>query len=247
MNRLTPQRVMKNVQGREIDLRVYFSLLMKKLWLIVIITVITSTAGYYYSMKTNVPVYQASTRVVIGEEAGNMNTLMVMVKDPIVLEKVKSNLGLQASASEIGGQISVSQLDESQVVEILVTNTDSTRAAAIANETAAAFISEVASILQAEDIKPLSPAIENPSPINENQNKLTIMGFLAGLILSIGLTFLLDSLDRSIRNAREAEEILGVPILGTVSNMRRIRYTSRKIKNQQKEIQVRSEALGNHK
>lgn len=247
MNKLSPQRVMRNVQGREIDLRVYFSLIKKKLWLIIIITAITSVASYYYSAETNVPVYEASTRVVIGEEAGNMDTLMVMVEDPIILEKVKSNLGLQTSARGLSSQINVSQLGESEVIEIIVTDLDASQAAAIANETATSFKIEVASILGAKDIQLLSPAIENPVPINNTKNKLTTMGFLFGLITAVGLIFLLDSLDSSIRNARDAEEVLGVPVLGTVSNMKKTKFSSNNIRKHQKEIQARSEAIGSNK
>ena len=51
-----------------------------------------------------------------------------------------------------------------------------------------------------------------------SQNKATknaIAGNL-GLMVSVGLVFLMEYLDRSFKTADEAESLLGVPVLGVI-------------------------------
>ena len=53
-----------------------------------------------------------------------MNTLMVMIKDPIIMEKVNSELNLSRSPEGIANEITVAQIDDSQVIKISAIDTD---------------------------------------------------------------------------------------------------------------------------
>ena len=77
-----------------------------------------------------------------------MKTLMVMIKDPIIMEKVKNELNLQGSAEGIANRITVEQVDESRVVRISVIDTDPEEAVAIANATAKTYKSEIVKLLR---------------------------------------------------------------------------------------------------
>lgn len=205
--------------AKEINVKEYVDVIKKRFWMIALITVFTTLAGYWYSTLNDTPLYQASTRMIIGSGSEDMNTLMVMIKDPIVMELVKDELQLSRTSEEIASQIVVTRIDDSQVVEISVTDLDSKVAVEIANATATSYKSEIVNILGFSDVQLLSEAKENPYPINQSQNGVIILSFIVGIILGIGLVFLLDSLDGKVRQEREIEDILGVPVLGSVSNM----------------------------
>lgn len=221
MSRVKHDPIIGNIKGKEINLKDYYLTIKKRIWIIVVVTIISTLAGYFYSNYNNVPLYQTSTRIIIGSESGDMGTLMVMIKDPIIMEKVKEELKLTQSAAAISEGISVEVIDDSRVVKISVIDQNPKSAAEIANATAEIFKREIVNILDFRGVQLLSAAKENPVPINETQNRTIIIAFVFGLIVGVGLVFLMDSLDGTIYHDRDVEDILGVPILGVISNMNR--------------------------
>lgn len=235
---------------RDINLAEYFNVIKHRLWLIVLIVVITASAGYYYTQLNNVSLYQSSTRMIISSDSEYMKTLMVMIKDPIVMANVINELQLEKSPQGLAGQIEVTRIDESQVVQILVTDTNPQQAAAIANTTAKAFKSEAKSILAFKDVQLLSEAIINPSPINESQNKSILFAGGFGLIVGVGLAFFLESLDGTIRREKEVEDLLGIPVIGVVPNLNKKkllmqRKNSSTLKLRGEIVDIKQKAAGN--
>ncbi|MFD1040598.1 YveK family protein [Virgibacillus byunsanensis] len=226
--------------SKEVNLKDYFEVIKKRLWIIVLITIICTTAGYYYSNMNNILLYQTYTRIILGAE-GDMKTLMVMIKDPIIMEKVKEDLQLSKSPGSIANQIEVARVEDSQVVRISVIDSDPKLAMDIANATAASFKSEISTILDFDEVQLLSSAVESTVPINEGTNRTTIIALVFGLITGIGLVFLLDSLDGTVRKESEVEELLGVPVIGVISNMNKQKYATKK--NKQREVKIRSETV----
>lgn len=213
---------------RDINLLDYIQVVAKRWWLIGLIVIITTSLGYYYSQLNSVSLYQSETRILISSEDGNMKTLMVMIKDPIIMNSVINELGLEKSPGGLAGQINVTQMDESRVIQILVTDTDPVLAAAIANATAASFKEEIYSIIAFEGVQLLSAAVPNPMPINETQNRSVILAGGFGLLVGVGLAFFLDSLDGTVRKEKEVEEILGVPVIGTIADLNKKKLLTQK-------------------
>lgn len=208
-----------NIYNKEISVRGFFDVIKSGIWIILVVTAL-STLGGYLMNDNHVSLYQTETRIIIGSDSEYMKTLMVMIKDPIVMEEVKISLELSRSSENIANQVDVARIDESQVIKITVTDTDPSMAAAIANTTAAAFKDKVVDILEFDDVQLLSNAKENSYPINESQNRTIILLFAFGLIAGVSLVFVLDSLDESVKKDREIEAILGVPVLGTVTRIK---------------------------
>lgn len=236
MSRLKQNRYIDRRTAKEVNLKDFFILIKKRIWIIALITIITTLAGYFYSSMNSTPLYKTSTDVIIGSEAESMSTIMVMVTESNVMNKVKEDLGLSQSLENIKKQIEVQRMEESQIIKISVTNTDPELTAAIADSTAVAFKSRVANILKFNDVQILNEAAVNSTPINGNQIKTVIIALVFGIIAGTGLVFLMDSMDDTVIKEIEVEEILGVPVLGTVSNMNKKKLTSQQSKLKQLEI-----------
>ncbi|MCA1061455.1 capsular biosynthesis protein [Rossellomorea aquimaris] len=233
---------MVNNVAREINLREYYEVIKKRIWLIILITFITTVAGYVYNSYTQTNLYESSRRVIIGSDSGNMNTLMVMIKDPIIMEKVRDELNLSRSPEGIANQITVAQIDDSQVIKISAVDADPKVAMAIVNSTAKLFKSEIATILDFKEVQLLSEAKENPYPINPAGNRITIIAFVLGMITAIGLVFLLDSLDQTIKTNKDIEEYLDITVLGKVSNMNKKKFVIKR--KAQAEMELRGDTVG---
>jgi len=237
-----PYAVEENV--RDINIREFFEVIKRRFWIVLLVIVIATSAGYYYSTLNESPLYQTSTRVIVETDNNYMSTLMVMIKDPIIMENVKEELALSRSPESIAGQIDVTRIDESQVIMISVVDQDPKTAMDIANSTAKSFKSEAGKILEFNDVQLLSEAKENNVPINQkNQNRTVAITFIFGLIIGIGLVFILDSLDETVDKEHQVEEILGVPVIGVISNTKTKKRVSTK-KNSQQDMEVRGEKVG---
>ena len=75
--------------------------------------------------------------------------------------------------------------------------------------------------MNVNNVNILSPAIhsENPSPVKPDPMLNMAIAAVIGLMLGVGIAFLLEYLDTTIKTEQDAEEFLGLPILGLVSTI----------------------------
>ncbi|MGX1193661.1 YveK family protein [Metabacillus sp. SLBN-84] len=231
---------LKTGKEKEIDLKEIFNVMKRRIWMIAVVTALTTFLGAFYSLFYTNPLYATSTRIAVNTTPDTLNTLNVIIRDPAVLEKVSAKLGLDRSGEALSGQINVETIGASQVINLSVVDPDPDTAAKIANTTAVTFKDEIPDFLVIDGMKVLAEAKPNYYPINEDHSRYILLGAAAGLILSVGLVFLLDSLDDSIRSKKDAEEIFDAPVLGAVSIISK-RNTA---KSNVKKKQARSEGFG---
>lgn len=229
-------------KGKEINIKAIYTVLRKRLWMIVVLAILFAIIGFLINSRPVSPSYAASTRVMIVSTQDMMGTLKVMFREPIVLTKVIEELGLNRSVGELRGQIHANNVDASIVTVVTVVDSDPELAASIANKSVEVYKRVASEMLGINNIRVLTEAQANPYDINEKSNRIVFIFLFIGLILGIGLTLLLDALDDSIKSEREIEELLGLTMLGQVSKMRRKDYAKRS--NKQKNIVVRGETIG---
>ena len=111
--------------------------------------------------------------------------------------------------------MSVAQEGKSQVVRITVDNNDPAQAVIIANEIAKVFQREISKLMRIDNIHILSPAElpENPVPIKPQPVLNMAIAFVVGLMASVGVAFLLEYLDNTIKSEQDIEKLLELPVL----------------------------------
>jgi capsular polysaccharide biosynthesis protein len=230
------------VKVKEINLKALYSTVRKRLWMVVLITMVVTVLAGVYNSRPETPMYASSARMIIAASSEMMGTVKVLFREPIVLNKVIEELELNRSVSQLRSQIRVDSVEGSLVTVVSVVDSDPKLAAEIANVGVEAYRQVAAATLGVTNIQLLTKAEENPYSINVKSNTMLIVGFMVGLILSIGLVFLLDSLDDSMKTEREIEELLGLTMLGQVSKIKRKDYARQSKK--QKSIVARGETIG---
>lgn len=233
----------ENKRAKDINLKEIFLVVKRRIWLIIAVVFLASMAGIFLNSSSAVPLYQASSKIIIGADAESRKTLQVIVRDSAILDIVIEKLGLKKTADSLAGQITVSSIDGTQVVSISVTDVDPRQAAKIADTTAVVFMEQVPIILEGQDdpVRILSKAKVNPAPINPKSNNKLYMAVIGGIVVGIGLAFLLESLDDKIRSENDIESFLELPVLGCVPkvNKRNVRRRSNKM-----QTDIRGETIG---
>ncbi|MCC2378651.1 capsular biosynthesis protein [Bacillus wiedmannii] len=219
-----------------ISLKELFHILKKRLAMILAITLIVAIVMAIISFFFMTPLYQSSTQILvnqkkqegtaiqIGEIQSNIqltNTYKVIIKSPVILDQVNEKLNLKMTAQDLTGKINVANEKDSQVISITVEDKNPKLARDIANATADVFKGEVAKIMNVDNVTVLSKAevAENQSPIKPRPMLNVAIACIVGLIASVGLAFLLEYLDNTVKKEEDVENLLGLPVLGIVARM----------------------------
>ncbi|WP_391203026.1 YveK family protein [Psychrobacillus sp. L4] len=242
-----------------ISLHELFKTIKKRFVLIISIIVLVVTITGIYSYYFLTPIYQASTQILINQkefQRGQLNsqdiqtnlqlinTYNEIIKSPIILSKVIENLNLNTTPELLNTKITVFNHQNSQVVNIRVVDPGLQKAIDIANMTAEVFRVEIKTLMNVDNVNILSIAVDtkNISPVKPNPNLNMAIAAVIGLMLGVGITFLLEYLDTTIKTEQDIEELIGLQILGLVSpisrkNLKRTKeLTSRKRKRGSKSV-----------
>ncbi|MBA2871270.1 capsular polysaccharide biosynthesis protein [Anoxybacillus calidus] len=221
-----------------ISLKELFQTLRKRLWLIALITTIATVTSGIVSYFFLTPIYQASTQILvnkanpeqqiynIGEIQTNVqliNTYSVIIKSPAILEKVQKELDIDRSVEELNEQIQVASEKDSQVFSLTVNDPDPALAAEIANKTAEVFKEEIVKIMKIDNVSILSKAEvkENQQPVKPKPLLNIAIAFVVGLMTGVGIAFLLEYLDNTVKTEQDIEKHLQLPVLGAIGVIER--------------------------
>jgi capsular polysaccharide biosynthesis protein len=137
-----------------------------------------------------------------------------------VQERLAKDYDIQLSPAQIKETLTVSQSQNSQMFSISAKSSKAIDAEHIANTAAEVFQETVKDVLTNVDKTTIvSKATASSRPISPN-NKLNLaIGLVLGLMVGIGLAFLLQLLDRTVKDSRFVTDNLEFTILGTVPQM----------------------------
>jgi capsular polysaccharide biosynthesis protein len=147
-----------------------------------------------------------------------INTYRVIIENPKILDQVAKELNLEEPIAET---ITVNSEQNSQVFNVSVENADPALAVNIANAVANTFVKEIPGLMNVDNVQVLSPAElpESPSPIKPNPVLNMAIGFVVGLMVGVGLAFLLEYLDNTIKTEQDIEKIMSLPVIGAIALM----------------------------
>ena len=164
-----------------IDLREYFAIIKKRFWIIALLAIISALISGVISFFMLNPVYeakstlivnadkQAETQIVTGDQITVTQKLAVtygeIIKSRIVLDDVIKNLKLENTYESLSGQITVSPVNDTQIISISVQDTNPQKARDIANEIPKVFEKEAKRITKANDVQVIDKATLPKNPI----------------------------------------------------------------------------------
>ncbi|MCT4777077.1 MULTISPECIES: YveK family protein [Exiguobacterium] len=212
-----------------ISLGELFSILKRSKWLIVSLAIIAALIAFLVSSFVISPTYEASTQVLVAPKQGEnmpldnsqiqssvtlVNTYRVIIQSPAILEQVQENV--VGAPDNISNLITVNSEQNSQVINIKVQHTNPVLATDIANEISDVFSKEVPELMSVDNVKVLSNASVPMLPVKPNILLNTAIATVLGLMIGVTIAFLKVVLDRRIKTEQDVENILELPVLGSI-------------------------------
>ena len=214
----------------EIDLRELFEYFKGKILWILAAIILAIGVGNVFTVLTRVPMYNSNTTIVLVSENNGttyntteqqlnknlVSTYAEIIKSRKVLNKVIENLGLDYSYNALKNNISVEAVTNTEIIRIIVSDSDPQVSADISNEIANVFMEEVQKIYKLNNVSVIDKAEVNKTPYNINFIKDNLIYILVALVLSCGIIFVIYYFDTSIKTSEEIENKLGLVVVGIV-------------------------------
>lgn len=215
------------------ELKTYFKIVVKRLWLVLLLPLLAGTAAAYHSYYIAEPVYVANTTLfvvnknvnpqyAIGYDEVMTGQLLVkdyqeLVRSLTVTKTVLSELKIKdITPRQLTSMINVSSRNETRVMQISVSDFSPKRAQRLANKIGQVFMKKAVILMKAENVEIIDEAELPTSPVSPQPEKNIAIAIFAGLFAAVGLVFLIEYLDDRIKTGEDIKKHFDLPVLGTI-------------------------------
>jgi len=226
---------MSEVKEYEIDLKELIEMLLRRWWIILFGIIVFGIIGSVVCL-TSQKIYEASATLMVGSSTtaqyDNLNLSQLQVNKELVstyqeiavssnvLQDVISKLNLDISPKELAGQIKVSNVNDTEIIRVSATSPIPEMAMDIANTTAQVFQDKVQTIMNVDNVKIVDPAALPEHAIKPNKKLILAAALFLGLVISVGIIFVIEFFDKRIKNLDFFEKELNLPILATIFDVK---------------------------
>jgi capsular exopolysaccharide synthesis family protein len=218
-----------------LSLRDFLRVIRRRLWVISMVAIVLTGATVAFNLVQK-PMYEASIRILVGQERGTSETLAVGVYDLQALTQTMASgvssrpvaeatiqqLGLRITPEQFLANLSAKQDGETQFIQVSYTDPSPERAQRVVNTTGDVFskqISQVSPSASAITATVWERAVAPDEPISPNPVRNGLLVLVVGLGFGVGLALLLEYLDDSWDSPEEMEEVSGAPTFGIIPRL----------------------------
>ena len=226
----------------ELDIIELLYALKKRIKYIVIAVVICALVGFIYSKFLVTPMYKSSTTFVLSKSTESnvqventsseaitqnditlnsklVSTYSEIIKSKTIAKEVIDTLGLDMTVENFKSNVTVTSKDDTELIEITVSNENGKIAADIANSLAEVFREKVYEVYKIDNLSIIDVAEEATEPYNIGTVKNIVLFAMVGLVLSCGIIFLIVYFDDTIKDEKDIEALLNIPVIASIPRL----------------------------
>jgi capsular polysaccharide biosynthesis protein len=220
----------------ELELRDIFRIIWARIWIIVLITIVAMLASGIISCFYLDKIYESSTTLIVNKQKDDneketqytyndillsqklVSTYTEIAKSSYVLERVIKELNLDLSPDELKKMIAVSAVGDTQIIRITVSDVFPARATVIAEKMAELLPIRVSELEMPDNVKVVDKAKVPSSPVKPRPLMNIAIAGVLGIMVGLGIIFLIEYLDNTIKTPDDVQKYLGLPVLGSIPN-----------------------------
>ena len=202
--------------------------------MIALITIVATVISGVFSFFIIDPVYEASTKLFVGkeensEEVYNSNDIAMYqtliktysetIKTRDLLTSAIKDSKYDLDVEDVSGSLTVVPLTDTQILQIKYQSKDPKEAEIVLKAISNNFIKTAKELVPNGNVRTIE-AVEMPEkPVSPNKKMNIAIAFLLGLMVSVGLVFLIEYLDNTYKTKEQLEKELELPVLGVIPNL----------------------------
>lgn len=207
----------------EIDLSELLKILKKNLVMIISLSLIGIILSAGYTLFIVTPQYSATTQLLVNQKTSEgaafettditknlqmIDTYTELIKGPAILNEVKQKLGTDLTPKQIADKITITSPENALVFSVSVTDSDPYNASETANTIATTFQSNIGDIMNSVDNVAITyEAVPSLNPVSPNVPLNLIIGLLLGAMIGVGVSFLKEFMDKTIKDPAAVYQI----------------------------------------
>lgn len=211
---------------------------LKKRWLMIVtITLIATIISAALSFFVIKPKYEASTKVFIGKDEGDnqaynqndvlmyqklMKTYSEAIKTKDLVSRSLQGTSLELKPEDVLANLTVSPVADTQILQIKYKSNNPQEAKVVIEELTDEFIKTSKELVPNGNIKTIEEVQLPENPISPNKKMNIAIAFLLGLMVSVGLAFLLEFLDNTFKSKEQLERELDIPVIGVIPTVKEV-------------------------
>ncbi len=226
---------MNEMEEQVISLSEIFEAIRKRWIMIVAITLTATIISGVLSFFVIDPVYETSTKVFIGKEESDdaaynssdinmyqqlLQTYAQAIQTKDLVNRAISGLSYdELETKNILEKLTVNPITSTQILEIKYKSKNPNEAKEVLKNITDEFIVVAKDLVPNGNVRVIEEVELPEEPVSPNKKMNIAIAFLLGLMVSVGLVFLLEYLDNTYKNKDQLEKDLGIPVLGAIPDV----------------------------
>ena len=177
------------------------------------------------------PVYEASAKMIVNsrqEQTGSVtndqitsaqklvNTYAIIIRSQPVLDPVVDTLNLPISFEALAQKVSVTSVNDTQVMKIAVQSTDREQALRIVEEIVRICPDIIIEAVEAGSVKTIEPAHLQSTPVAPHTNLYTVLAAFLCMLAVIAAILIRFLMDNTYKTSTDLQNDLDLPVLGVI-------------------------------
>lgn len=210
------------------------TLLRKHLKLVIMLPIVCMVAMGLASVLMMNDTYTATTDmyVLASSEGSNSSSALssdlsasqMLTNDVATLlqsDRVMTDAADQLGLPNLRGyDITVTSESTTRVITLQVTSSDAQGSANVANALADCVSNVAQEVMNVESVNVIDEAPTPEAPSGPNRMLYVAVAAMAGLFAAVAIVVLMDVVDTRVRSAEDVEELLELPVIGRIPEMK---------------------------
>lgn len=219
----------------DFDLSQLFYILWNNIVWIFLAAVICADIGYGIATFVRTPMYTASADMLVNNRQNTtsgdtstvtssdlnassslVSTYSIILKSHTVLEEVIDTLGLDYSYSELASMVSVSTVNDTQVMRVTVKNANPQVAMDIVAQIVSIAPAVIVDKAEVGSVKTVDQPWSSGRPVSPDKKRYVMVFGMLGALLMCAFLILRELMNNTFKTEADITRELGLPILGVI-------------------------------
>ncbi len=222
----------------EIDIQRLLNAVGRKIWLIILSTVLATVIAFLGTFFLITPKYESSAMFYVNNNSLSVgdasfsitssditaskslvDSYIVILQTRETLDAVIDYAGVDLTFNELTKMITAEAVNSTEIFQVIVTSTDPNEAEKVADAIAYILPKRISNIIEGTSAKIVDPAVTPVKPSSPSYPMNAVIGFILGLAVSVSAIVLYEIFDITIRAEEDIAYADKHPILAAVPDM----------------------------